>query len=221
MLLSGLGCLPADGADLPANLQSRLAPQNRVVLPEWPRTSTPATTASSRDTLGEPPLISKKKPVPSTPGGPAWVLPAIPQAREAIWSPPERMKPIWNQPSVEQPSLVTEERPQGPRQLILPESSRVKIATVSPGSLPSGERYARDAESLPKMNDDPSGLLRHGFLVRPQALAAAAPPPLLRLTIPDPDATLRAVQIEGVVAPEGETYSFPRDLPARPTLPVK
>ncbi|MFM9068591.1 MAG: hypothetical protein ACKOUR_14860 [Planctomycetota bacterium] len=221
MLLGGVGCLPVYGADLPANLQARLAPQNRVVVPEWPQATKPATTASSRDTLGEAPLVSKKKPLPGAPGGPAWALPAIPQTREAVWSPLERMKPIWNQPSVEQPSLATEERPQGPRELVLPEASRVKIATAELGSLPSGERYAREAEALPKINDDPSGLLRHGFLVRPQALAAAAPPPLLRLTIPDPDAPFRAVRIESVAAPEGETYSYPRDLPARPTLPVK
>lgn len=221
LLLGGIGIAPVAAADLASDLQTKLAPQPRTVLPAWPLTAKPATSGMSRDTLGESPLVSKKKPFNAAARDASWTLPTVPQAREAVWSPLERIKPVWNQASVEQSLPVVEEKLQGPHEVVLPTSPRVLQQTIAPAPLPTGDRFAREIESLPKMTEDPAASVTHGFLVRPQALAVAAPPPLLRLSIPDPDAAVRAVRIESVVAPEGDSYSIPREIPARPILPVK
>lgn len=198
--------LPAWAADGPVGVADRLTPPQRVPLPNLPRATR----------VDEAP---SKKPVRAS--KPQWALPTVALPRESTLLPSERTKPRWIQPALDAPPLVSETMPTGPQTIVLQETARSFVASANPQRPAPANSSLRAIELPPKPTEDPTALATHSFLVRPQTTPAASPPPLLRLTIPDPDAALRAARIDGPPVTDGESYSVPRDLPPRPTLPVK
>lgn len=149
-----------------------------------------------------------------------WSLPIPEIVRTPVKTSVELVRPTWLHPARDIPVIASDARPNVPLAPRLNEAPRSFVASRNPQVAPAMAAFARDAERAPAANANPVDLAGFQFLVQAVPAPAAKPAPPLNLSIPDPDAALRAVQVPNAILPTSGDPSVSRESPARPTLPV-
>jgi hypothetical protein len=189
--------------------QDRLAPPRHVALPVIPA----ATQPQPRDT-------SKM----DSPSAARWSLPLAGIPSQPLILEPERQPVTWQRPVVDSPPLAVDNRPTMPAPITLIVTQRAFVASADPyhaaplGPLPPP--IERPRQTI----EDPTAGSVGAAVVAAQPLPLANPAPLLRLTLPDPYARLRAVELaqppDDADAPEASRLRpLPAPLPPA-TLPL-
>lgn len=193
------------GADMPIGVGQRLTPPKQVEVPALPSAATP--------------VVRTPRPVDRVPGL-LWSLPTVELPKRPATLDRELSKPTWQHTAYDAPPIAMDAVPAPPSPVVMPTVQRSHVVAESPRNAPALPRFARDNEPLPKATDDPSSESAFRFLVQPQLVVAPAPPPPLKLFVPDPDAPLRSLQLGTAdVEPTGPVSI--RELPPRAALPVK
>lgn len=197
---------------------------------------------SDRTSWGAPPVVGDRLPPPqqvealplAKSAGPAartapkaestpsqlWSLPIPEIVRTPVKTSVEVVRPTWLHPARDVPVIASEVQPNVPTTPRLSEAPRSFVASRNPHVAPALAAFPRDIERAPAANVNPTDAASFTFLVQAVPAPAAKPAPPLNLSIPDPDAALRAVQVPNTVPPTSGDPSVSRESPARPMLPV-
>jgi hypothetical protein len=183
-------------------LKQRLTPPSQVSIPLLPATS-----------QSQPQSLRAPDRLPVT----LWHLPyaEFPRAPNVLAD--EQQRIAWHHAALDIPSLAAEVDPARPLIPQMPVSARAFVVSSEPNSVPSVPRPDRANESRPQVKDDPTATAAHRVIVAPLTPAQPVPPPLLRLSIPDPFAYLRPVQLRDA-PPDNDPPAASLVRPARPTL---
>lgn len=147
-------------------------------------------------------------------------LPAGEMPRRPTLLPSEKATRTWVQTTRETPPLAVDAAPALPALLRFPVVPRSRVDQEVPAGPPVLARFPRDAEGVPRPQDDVTTSAVRDVLTRPLSVAAPQPLPPQRLGLPDPDAPQRALRLP--LAPtDAEPPAAPRDVLPRPTFPVK
>lgn len=146
-----------------------------------------------------------------------WTLPIPEVIRTPVRTSAESIRVGWLHPARDVPVIASDERPQTPQTPRLNEVPRSYVASRSPFVAPSLAAFPRESDKPPTASVNPVEAVGFQSLVHAVPAPATKPAPPLALSIPDPDAALRAVQLP-LAAIGGVEPAVSRESPPRPML---
>jgi len=172
-------------------------------------------------TVGVPPLAYVKQPTPRAASAQeqraqaTWPLPIGEVPRIHVASKDEQRQNAWRHPALDIPSVAAADRPALPVETRLPVVAGSYVRGPLPEQPLAEIRTPHDVEATPRLSEDPKAAVTFRYLTNPVATQPPLPVPLLRLTIPDPFATLQASRLP-LLDLDRDPPSVPLSRPAPP-----